>query len=237
MFDGLAHLEHEHLAALGERRGLEHELHRLVHAHEEPRHARVRDRDRAAGGDLPCERRDDAAPAAQHVAEPDRAETPAVRASSASTICSPTHFDAPITLTGRTALSVEMNTKRSTPTQAAASTTLRVPTTLVTTASHGMVLEQRHVLVRGGVEDDLGSKRGGRSRTARRVADVGEHLLRLHVENGGGVVQVRLVVVEQDERAGSRLATWRAISRADRPPAPVISTVLPPRARRPRRGR
>ena len=61
-----------------------------------------------------------------------------------------------MTLEGRTALSVEICTKRWVPTSTAASTTLRVPKTLVSAASIGMVLEYRHVLVGGGVEDDLG---------------------------------------------------------------------------------
>jgi hypothetical protein len=52
-------------------------------------------------------------------------------------ICSASHLDAPITLEGLTALSVEMNTKRSTPVATAASTTFRVPNTLVADASTG----------------------------------------------------------------------------------------------------
>ena len=72
------------------------------------------------------------------------------------TICSANHFDAPMTLAGRTALSVEISTNRCTPVATAASTTFAVPSTLVWTASSRMRLEDRHVLVRGGVEDDLG---------------------------------------------------------------------------------
>ena len=79
---------------------LEHELHGLVDAHEEPGHAGVGDRDRTAGGDLAHEGRDHAAAAAEHVAEADRAVAPRRRAARASTICSPSHFDAPITLPG-----------------------------------------------------------------------------------------------------------------------------------------
>ncbi len=65
----LAHLQHEDLAALGEHRGLEHELDGLLDAHEEPGHAGVGDGDRPTGGDLAGEGGDDAAPAAEHVAE------------------------------------------------------------------------------------------------------------------------------------------------------------------------
>ena len=57
----------------GERRRLQHELHRLADAHEEPGHAGVGDRDRAALGDLAGEGGDHAAPAAEDVAEPHRA--------------------------------------------------------------------------------------------------------------------------------------------------------------------
>ena len=53
------------------------------------------------------------------------------------TICSANHFDAPMTLAGRTALSVEMRTNRCTPVATAASTTCAVPSTLVWIASSG----------------------------------------------------------------------------------------------------
>ncbi len=46
-------------------------------------------------------------------------------------------FDAPITLDGRTALSVDTKTSSRTPTATDASTTLAVPMTLVETASVG----------------------------------------------------------------------------------------------------
>ena len=69
----LAHVEHEDLAAFGENRRLQHELDRLVDAHEEPGHPGIGDRDRAAAGDLEGEGRDHAAPAADDVAEAHRA--------------------------------------------------------------------------------------------------------------------------------------------------------------------
>ncbi len=110
--DGLAHLQHEDLAApVGQHRRLEHQLHRLLDAHEEPGHPGVGDRDRAAAGDLAGERGDHAAPAAEHVAEADRAVGGSCGAR-ASTICSARRLDAPMTLEGRTALSVEICTNR-----------------------------------------------------------------------------------------------------------------------------
>ena len=74
--DRLAHVEHEHLAALADRAGLQHELHRLRDGHEVAAHLGVGDRHRAAALDLPQERRHHAAPAAEHVAEPHRHEVP-----------------------------------------------------------------------------------------------------------------------------------------------------------------
>ena len=88
-------------------------LHRLVHAHEEPGHVRIGDSDRSTARDLRGEGRDDAAAAADHVAEADRAP-PRPCGARRATICSPMRLSAHDVL-GRTALSVEMNTNRSTP--------------------------------------------------------------------------------------------------------------------------
>jgi hypothetical protein len=49
---GLAHVEHEHLAAFGQGCGLQHQLHRFGDRHEEPGHRRVGDGDRSTGVDL-----------------------------------------------------------------------------------------------------------------------------------------------------------------------------------------
>ena len=72
--DGLAHLEHEDLAVVGHRAGLEHEAHGFGDRHEVTRHLGVGHGDRTALDDLTEERRDDAAAAAEHVAEPHRGE-------------------------------------------------------------------------------------------------------------------------------------------------------------------
>jgi len=69
-----AHVKDEDLAAFGQRASLDDELHRLGDRHEVPRHLRMRHRDRAASLDLLAEQRDDASPAAQHVAESNRRE-------------------------------------------------------------------------------------------------------------------------------------------------------------------
>ena len=66
---GVAHVEHEDLAALAHGAGLNDEPHRFGDGHEEARHALVGHRHRPAGGDLPLEQRHDAAARAEHVAE------------------------------------------------------------------------------------------------------------------------------------------------------------------------
>ncbi len=65
----LAHLEHEDLALLRHRAGLQHEAHGLGDRHEVARHLGVGHGDRTAFDDLAEEGRDDAAATAQHVAE------------------------------------------------------------------------------------------------------------------------------------------------------------------------
>ena len=62
---------------------------------------------------------------------------------------------APSTDTGSIALSVEIITIAAAPAAAAASATLTEPNTLVLIALFPILLEQRHVLERGGVKDDV----------------------------------------------------------------------------------
>ena len=75
----------------------------------------------------------------------------------ASTIHSHSAFDCPITVFGLTALSVEMRTKRSAPNSTAISATVRVAERVVAHRLDGVRLDQRHVLVGRGVEDDGGT--------------------------------------------------------------------------------
>ena len=109
-----------------------------------------------------------------------------------------------MTLDGLTALSVEMNTKRSTPVATAASTTFRVPKTLVADASTRVVLEHGDVLVGGGVEDDVRLVPLERLEHGRPVDDVDERELVGAPEHAGSVVEVGLVVVQQDDRLPGR---------------------------------
>lgn len=66
---GLAHVEHEDLAAAGIRARLKNELHGLGNGHEIADDALVRDRDGAAAADLLAKERDDAAGRAEDIAE------------------------------------------------------------------------------------------------------------------------------------------------------------------------
>ena len=68
---GLAHVEHEGLAAAADGAGLDDQLHRLLDGHEVAGDVGVGDGDRAAALDLGVERGEHRAPAAEHVAEAD----------------------------------------------------------------------------------------------------------------------------------------------------------------------
>ena len=113
--------------------------------------------DGAAALDLAPEDRDHAARRAEHVAEAhgDEAGRDVVRARrNASTIHSQSAFDWPITVFGFTALSVETSTKRL---DAELDGDLGDHLRRQRVVAHRLErvrLHQRHVLVRGGVEDD-----------------------------------------------------------------------------------
>ena len=213
--DRLAHLEHEHLAALDEHRRLQHELHRLVHAHEEPRHAGVRDGDRTTGRDLARERRDDAAAAPEHVAEPHRAEPGALgRTGEDDLLARPLrrahHARGPHRLVGRDEHEpLDVDGDRGVDHVAGADDVRGDGLARV-------VLEQGHVLVRRGVEHDVGPVPAEHVEDHVAVADVGEHLHRRRVEPSRGVVEVGLVVVEQHEPCGLELRDLTGDLAADR---------------------
>ena len=198
-------------------------------AHEEARHARVGDGDRTAGRDLAGERRDDAAPAAEHVAEAHRAEARRPRGACASTICSPTHFDAPITLAGAhrlvggdedEALDADRDGR------------------VDDVGGAEDVGDDRLARVRPrAAARACARRRGTRRRAGTRwndvehdvaVADVGEHLHRSARRAPQRVVEVGLVVVEEHEQRGLERGDLAGDLAADRAAAPVMSTVLPP---------
>ena len=62
-----------------------------------------------------------------------------------------------------------------------------------------VALQDRHVLVRGRVEDDLGAHVGEHRFDHRGVTDVGERHLRVAPERLDRVVEVGLVVIEEHE--------------------------------------
>ncbi len=210
---------------LRHRRGLQHQAHRLLDAHEVAGHRRVGHGDGTARRDLPDEGRDDAAPAAEHVAEPHRAHHRPAVACRLRTICSANHFDAPITLAGRTALSVEIKHEALAPHAAAASTTLRGAEHVGPDGLRGVRLEHRDVLVRGGVEDHLGTvvrkTRRGRGPGRRRRASA--QATRREGPRPA-ITSCRCVSSwsSSTSSAGSNARTWRTISEPIDPPAPVI---------------
>ena len=120
-----------------------------------------------------------------------------------------------------------MLTKTSTPPRAAASSTFSVPTTFVLYASLGVLLEQRQVLERGGVEHHVRAALARRARAELlRVADVGEDRLR-RVEQraavrsraapGAAPHSSRSSIISS---AGAKPWSWRHSSLPMLPPAP-----------------
>ena len=141
-----------------------------------------------------------------------------------STIHSASAFDWPITVFGFAALSVETSTNRFAPYSTATSATTRVPSVLFRTASSGVRLHQRDVLVRRRVEDDAG---------AVLVEDLPELDGVLHVADDGrcgeapvadelalDLEQRRLGVVEQHELRRADARDLAAELRPIEPPAP-----------------
>ena len=145
--------------------------------------------------------------------------------------CSPSRLVAPMTLAGRTALSVEMNTNRSAPTSAASSMTLSVPITLVVTASTTWVSRIGTCLCAAAWKTTSGRQRENTSANASRQRDVGQDLLALARRRGGHVVKVGLVVVQHDQDIGLGARHLPADLRADgasgpghQDPAPLEGT-------------
>ena len=171
----LAHVEHEQVAVAPERGRVEDQPGGLRDRHEEAGHVGVRDR-RAA-------RRSRAAPgrsARRCPWSPARCRTGRttygrpVRWAASATSISAIRLLAPITLVGRTALSVETNTKRSTPAASAASSIDHRAADVHVHGVGGMLLHHRHVLVGGGVEDHARRLVGDQPAHRLPARDVGE---------------------------------------------------------------
>ena len=137
------------------------------------------DRDRPAALDLRAEDRDDAAGGAEDVAEADDHEAglSGCRRPAASTTHSAIAFEAPITVRGLTALSVEMRTKRSRAGDRGRLGDDARGERVVAHRLERVLLHQRHVLVGGGVEDDVGLEPLHDLEHPLALAAVGKHRL------------------------------------------------------------
>ena len=161
--------------------------------------------------------------AAEHVAEADRRTArcgdPAVRAGAPAR---PAAWWRPRTEVGLAALSVEISTNRSTSWAIGGLDQVLGAADVGLHALAGVPLEQRQVLERGGVEDDLRAGARGRSGAIRSrsrmsatttVVGVQQRLApQLELQP----VQVRLVVVEHDQLARAEAADLAAQLAADR---------------------
>jgi hypothetical protein len=198
--DRFAHLEHEDLAALGTDRRLQHQLDSLGGAHEEARHPRVGHRDGTSRRDLPEEGRDDAAAAAQHVPEPHRAVPAAGRVGTQDQLLAEplgcTHHGLRAHgLVGRDEhQALELHGVRGVEER-------ERPQHVGPVGLRCVRLQDRYVLVRRRVEDDLRAALPEDALEAVPVPDVGEHGRRSRRQLRARVVQVRLVVVQQVEPA------------------------------------
>ena len=192
------------------------------------------------GVDLALEGGDHAAAAAEHVAEAHRAVAVAWGARRAAS-CSASHFDAPMTLVGVAALSVEMHTRLVAPWRSARVDDVQRAEHVGADGLARVALEDRHVLVRGGVEHDLGAARVRRRRRPPRRRGCRRARSRptsAGLEGLDRVVEVGLVVVEQHQARGLELRDLPGDLRADPAAAAGDEHTLAPRAARaPARGR
>ena len=174
-----SHVEHEEIRATAEGRRVEDQPGGLGNCHEEPGHVGVCDRERLPVLELLTEDRDDAARRPQHVSEANGDVRRPVRAAASATSISPIRLLAPMTLDGRTALSVETNTNRSTPAEMAASSMTIVPADVHVHGVRRVVFHEWNVLVRGGVDDDAGRLLGDQPihlSPIRDICEMNEHL-------------------------------------------------------------
>ena len=218
---GIAHVEHEHLAVLADRAGLDDELHGLLDGHEVARHVGIGHGQRLAGVELGAERGEHRAPAPEHVAEPDAQEptrlvAPVVRGQ---------RLGDPLRVAERAAgvrglVGGDVDEARDPGGGRGLQDRDRAPDVGLEGLG-GVRLQQRQVLQRGGMEHHVGLDPLHRLDDAVPVADVGE-------EEVGGVeqrpsldrelhrVEVRLVAVDHHEALGVERRDLAAQLRADR---------------------
>ena len=199
--DGYPHLQHEDLPTLGQGRGLQHQLHRLLDAHEEPGHPGIGHRDRATLGDLPGEGGDDAAPAAQYVPEANGAVGGARGGVGQERLLGQPlrrahHAGRADRLVGRDLHEAggAHGHRGIDDVEGAQHVGLR--------RLERMLLEHRHVLVGSGMEDDLGPEALERLEDGAPVGDVDERLVAGTGHRGRRIVQMGLIVVEEHQQLG-----------------------------------
>ena len=130
-----------------------------------------------------------------------------------------------MTLVGRTALSVEMRTKCFAPYSGGSSATLRVPSTLFVTASRGVRLHERDVLVRRRVEHRVRGETLEHVLHALTIADVGDHRHASDIRGEAdqlvvGVEDGVFAVPEHDDAGGLEAGELAAEFTADRAARP-----------------
>ena len=200
--------------------------HGLGDGHEEARHALVGDRDRAARGDLALEERHDAAARAEHVAEAHGHELRVGGFARHGLDDALGERASRAPMTRRRARRPCRSRSSTKPPGAEAHRRSRpapcVAKLLLSKASAGLCLHHRHVLVGGGVKDDVGAPALEQRAQLGLVADVDEAgrevgEVALGLELVLDLEEVALGVVDQDEEArthGGELAREFAADRA-----------------------
>ena len=191
-----------------------HQLDGLLDAHEEAGHPWVGDGDRTALGDLAGEGGDDAAPAAEHVAESHRAVGGALGCMGQDGLLGhplggPHHTGGVDGLVGR-----DLHEPAGAHHRLPASTTLSVPNTFVLAASRGCCSSTGTCLWAAAWNTISGRKCSKVSKTASRSKMSTSACSDGPGDGGGRVVQVGLVVVEENQlrrpEAGHLPADFRA---------------------------
>ncbi len=206
----LAHVEHVDLAAAADRAGLDDQLDRLGDRHEVARHLRMGHRDRATARDLLPEDRDQASRRAEHVPEADPAKA------RAGVHLVPPGLDDPLAERLRLAhhaarIHCLVRRHEDEALRPELDGDIRDGARhqrVVADGLHRVRLDEGHVLVRGGMEDDGRAVLLEDLSHLGRIAGVGEHRRRrveaaLVDELALDLEEPRLRVVDEDEPRGA----------------------------------
>ena len=158
-------------------------------------------------------------------------ERPVLRAAS-KTIISASLFVAPITFTGRIALSVEIRTKRDTPFATQTSTTFRVPWILFITASLIFISIKWNMFMRSSMKYNIRSMLFENIFQSAIIADISNNRVNwqgriIFLQFDEGFKDAIFTMSKQDQFKGFQRAICRHNSRPIDPPAPVTRTDLP----------